>query len=39
MNLKIGQVAEQLEVTTATIRNWINKFGDYLSPSATKKTW
>ena len=36
--MRIGEVAKQLDVTTATVRNWIKLFGDeYLSDQANKK--
>ena len=37
--MRIGEVATQLDVTPATVRNWIKLFGDeYLSDQANKKT-
>jgi len=37
--MTIGQVAEELDCTPATVRNWLKHFGDeYLSPDATKPT-
>ena len=38
-NMRIGDVANRLDVTPATVRNWVKLFGDeYLSGQAKKKT-
>ena len=37
MDLKIGETAREIEVTSATIRNWVKEFGEFLSPSATSQ--
>ena len=36
-NFKIGQAAESLGVTTATVRNWLAEFGDHFSENALRK--
>jgi len=38
MDLRISETADQVGVTPATIRNYVNTFGEYLSPSATQDT-
>ena len=33
-DLKVGETAKTLNTTTTTVRNWVNAFGEFLSPSA-----
>lgn len=33
-DIKIGETARMLDVTSATVRNWLKEFGKYLSPTA-----
>jgi DNA-binding transcriptional MerR regulator len=33
-----GELSQTLGVTTATLRNYVSKFGQFLSPDATRKT-
>lgn len=33
-----GELSKTLGITTATIRNYVSKFGQFLSPDATRKT-
>jgi len=35
--MRIRKVASTLQVSTQTIRNWVNKFGDFLSSEATQQ--
>ncbi len=37
MDLKIGETARAVDVTSVTIRNWVEEFGEFLSPSAKQQ--